>query len=333
MGIDSSIFRSDYSDCSWDDLRADSMRMHGILSGMSSIHLSTPGLGLGDNFQCCTAIRTVDEIYHPDELVIECYHPYLFEGNPRCRVGTDVHSPGNLVLHTWPYRNLPNGGIQDDGTKVCSARAYDIRVGAYDRPMDTDSEFYPTTEEIIWGAMELSKYQPYITVQLRGDPPRKYYNISPVAEGSDSDARWMSATDWYTDRFEVVVDMIKSHGYGVLQIGCEYEELIPGCIDMRTVGPRRTFIVIGKADLHIGHDSFPQHVASAMDTHAIILMAGRSNNQLHSNTTRIQMSAGLECSNCLDRDEHIDTYCTRECMDLITPDMIVQASLEVLDVR
>jgi len=320
----------DYSNMTWDDVRTDSMRVRDSLVGRSTIKISTPGLGLGDNFQCCTAIRTIDEVYHPDTIVMNCYHPYLFENNPRCTVGTNTGDPENIVLHTWPHRKLPEHGILNGG-RICSAKAYNIRVGAMDHPLNTDSEFYPTNNEIIWAAMNLSEYVPYVTVQLRGDPPRKFYNISPNLPRSDSDGRWMTSTDWYTDRWVELVARVRESGYNVLQIGCEHEELIDGCVDMRTVGVRKTFLVIGKAELHIGHDSFPQHAANAMETHALLFIAGRSNDQQHTNTTRMCMAKNLPCADCLDRDEHIDTFCTRECMNLITVDYVMEHVRGLLD--
>lgn len=321
-------FREDYNKLSWNDLRNDSLAAKDILRLRGVIRIATPGLGLGDNFQCSTAIRTLSELYTA-KIVINCYHPYLFENNPRCIVGTDM-SGDNIWLNTWPPTKLPDRGIQTDGTPVCSARAYDILLGGYDHPINTDSEFYPTTDEMVWGS-ELNRYKPYITIQRSPDPPRKFYNISPNLQRSDSDGRWMTSTDWYHDRWVDLVRRVRELGYNVLQIGCEYEDLVDGCIDMRSVGVRNTFVVIGLADLHIGFDSFPQHVANSMGTKAIILLAGRSNYHQHTNTTYIDMSKGLECSNCRQRDIHIDKFCTRKCMDMITTDIVYEVVKERLN--
>lgn len=321
-------FREDYSELSWNDLRCDSLAAKDILKLRGDISIATPGLGLGDNFQCSAAIRTLSELYTA-KVTINCYHPYLFENNPRCEVGTNMGGD-NIWLNTWPSTRLPNKGIQPDGTPVCSARAYDILLGGYDHPLNTDSEFYPTTDEMIWGT-EVNKYKPYITIQSSPDPPRKFYNISPNLERSDSSGRWMVSTDWYHDRWVDLVGRVNRLGYNVLQIGCEYEDLVTGCIDMRSVGVRKTFVVIGLADLHIGFDSFPQHVANSMGTNTIILLAGRSNYHQHTNTTYIDMSKGLECSNCRQRDMHIDKFCTRVCMDMITTDIVYNTVVGVLN--
>jgi len=334
MSIDSGIFKSDYSEYTWADVHDDSKRMNALLSGSSIIKISTPGLGLGDDFMVSPVIRAIDEYYVPDDIIVNTYHPYLFENNPRCTPGTNMHDPNNIVMHTWAYRRLPNNGyMPGHELRISVPHQHNIRVGIWDRPINTKHEFYPTQEELIWGA-ELLKYKPYITVQYQCDPPRKYYNLSPNLPRSESMGRWMTIGDWPDDRWTALIIAMNANGYNVVQIGCEYENLIPGCIDMRNVGPRNTFMVVGHSELLICHESFPQFVADAMDVPSLVFMTGRScaAGQQLTNRTCIDFSDGLECAPCWNVDRNVEEYCPRTCMDRITADVVINTALNILGV-
>ncbi len=333
MGIDSAVFKDDYSNDDWECLRNDSARMNEVVRNLDVIEISTPGMGLGDDYMVSPVIRAIDEYYHPADIIVNTYHPYLFEDNPRCTPGTDVHSDRNITMHTWPYRCLPNGGYMGDGPRISVPHQHNIRVGIWGSHVNTKHEFYPTMEEVIWGT-RLEEYKPYIVVQAQCDPPRRYYNISPNLPRSDSMDRWMTIGDWHDDRWTTIVSAMNDTGYNVVQIGCEYEELIPECIDMRHVGPRRTFIVVGHGDLLICHESFPQFTADAMDVPSLVMMTGRScaDGQQLRNRTTIDFSDGLPCAPCWNIARNVDEYCPGTCMDRITASVVIDNALGILEV-
>lgn len=317
--------RDDYSGSGIEVMKEDSLQFHQVVKDMDPIKISTPGLGLGDNFQTSSVIAAIYDHYDK-RPIINCYHPPLFEGNPKCQVGTNTGDPGNIPLHTWPMHHQPAG------VRLSTSEQYNYRVGLPDAgPYRT--EFYPTQQELIWGAQTFNNLKPYITVQYQPDPPRKFYNISPNLGRSDSDKRWMSCTDWYMDRWTEVVKATKEMGYNVVQIGCQYEEPIEGCFDARQVGVRKTFMAVGLSELLIGHESFPQFCADAMDKPCLVFITGRSCQEGQYLPTRIPIEPPEEvgCSPCWNKGiKDIDAYCPRTCMESITPDMVIGKIKEVL---
>lgn len=325
--------KDDYSKLTWDDMKEDCKRERAGIEQRDVIKISTPGLGIGDNFQASSVVESLYKFYRK-QVILNCYHPDLFRGNDKCAVGTAVNDPENIVLHTWSYMRQPNGGIKPNGERLSTSEQYNIRCGMWDVEPEKPV-FIPTYEEIVWGATHYVKHEPYVAVQLAPDPPRKYYNVSPNLRRSDSDKRWMNCTDWYMDRWtEVVQGLTEDDGINVVQIGCEYEESIPGTIDARDVGIRNTFIVIGHSSLLIGHESFPQFAAEAMDVPSLVFITGRScaDGQYLPGRTTMDGAVGVECAPCWNKGiKNIDEYCPRTCMDNITSAMVLEAARTILD--
>jgi hypothetical protein len=130
-----------------------------------------------------------------------------------------------------------------------------------------------------------------------------------------------------------VVEGIRKLGREVVQIGCEYEDPIPGCFDARSVGIRNTFIAVGLSELLIGHESFPQFCADSMDVPCLIFITGRSCQEGQYLPTRIPLEPPIEvpCSPCWNKGiKNIDEYCPRTCMDSITAELVLGKVGEIL---
>lgn len=67
-----------------------------------------------------------------------------------------------------------------------------------------------------------------------------------------------------------VVSFLKDHGFDVIQIGVGEHDLIEGAIFMSTPSEPMLLWVIGGADMFIGIDSAPSHIAISMNVPAII---------------------------------------------------------------
>jgi hypothetical protein len=313
--------REAYSD--WEDMVADSARVHELLSSRSIINIRTPGIGLADTLQASTTIRSIEENYHPELIEIVSYHPELFYGNPRCIYAEWEPDPEVIVLDSWPPHKLPNGGIGYCGmTQPMPVTAqWDTRVGLYGIPLNTKQEFYPYLQEDLWGREIQARYGDYVVIHTKASPPRSSYNKYSSIPSSTSEARARTGAqiDWPVDRWVAVASNLRDMGYAVLQVGDGTEEKIG--VDMTTVGVRLTFMVIKYAKLLIGQPSFPMFAANAMGTPILALWNGSYNSEIaqFGDINIIDHAASAPCNPC--SGPKVD--CGGYCMDLITVEEIL----------
>lgn len=77
--------------------------------------------------------------------------------------------------------------------------------------------------------------------------------------------------NWPYERFEEVVDHLKSNGYLPIAIGDKGTPLV-GCQDAAlSESPQRIYALASISSLFVGLDSMPQHIASAANTPSVVL--------------------------------------------------------------
>lgn len=83
--------------------------------------------------------------------------------------------------------------------------------------------------------------------------------------------------------WEAAVRRLKQLGYDVIQIGVGESNTIPGAIRMHTPGMPFLMWVIASADLFIGVDSGPSHIASGFDIPSILFFGSVNPGFIHAN--------------------------------------------------
>jgi ADP-heptose:LPS heptosyltransferase len=125
------------------------------------------------------------------------------------------------------------------------------------------------------------------------------------------------------------------HGVKIVQIGSKDEPLLehPDVVDMRgETTPQQLAYLIENAALHVGLDSFPAHVASAVNTRSIVVYGGT-----YARQGGIQNSKAIEPENrsgCYTSCHLVECIQKKQgkpkCIDNIVPDTIVDAMREEL---
>jgi ADP-heptose:LPS heptosyltransferase/glycosyltransferase involved in cell wall biosynthesis len=128
--------------------------------------------------------------------------------------------------------------------------------------------------------------------------------------------------------WDEVFDRIKD--ITVVQVGSKEEPLLdrPGVVDMRgQTTPQQLAYLIDGAELHIGLDSFPAHIASAVDTRSIIVYGGTYAKQGGiQNSRAIEPQTRSGCTTSCHLVECVQEKQRRpKCIDNVPPDMIVDA--------
>ena len=84
------------------------------------------------------------------------------------------------------------------------------------------------------------------------------------------DRRGQEGRNIYGIEWGMVVGLLRTKGYAVIQIGHGEHEVAPGAVEMRNMNEPMLMRLIGGADLFIGADSGPFNIALAMGTPAIV---------------------------------------------------------------
>lgn len=145
---------------------------------------------------------------------------------------------------------------------------------------------------------------------------------------------WSPYKNWYDDRWEIVIDELFKKKFMTIQIGHKEDPIIKGTIDFRGHTIKEAIGLIKHASLHLGVDSFTNHVSVAVGTPAVILFGSTS--PIGSGYEQnINIYKSLSCQPCYKEHEWSETYngpCPygKKCMDLITVKEVISAVFELL---
>jgi ADP-heptose:LPS heptosyltransferase len=260
-------------------------------------------MGYGDEVMASAEAREMKQA-HPDAKVVigngerEVWHE-IFEGNPNVTRLADV-GPGDRVV--W-LRNYYGHRPYLDYARCRADRQFFLPYRA--RPGD----LYFSAAELAAAAAVLDK------ARERGLP---LVAIEPnVAFGPNKDwgsAHWQQVADLLWPRATVL-----QPSYG--------EPLLNGVVDVPS-SFRQFAAVLAGCDLHVGSEGGLHHAAAAVGCPAVVLFGGR----IHPNITGYAFHVNLyrdiagspcgmiaPCAHC------------RHCLDSITVEEVVEASLRLLD--
>ena len=166
----------------------------------------------------------------------------------------------------------------------------------------------------------------YITRTLVADLPEHYVTFQ--MESTQGPKNY--------DNWQLVFERIKD--LPVVQVGGLNEKLLdyPNVIDMRgKTTPQELAYIIQNADLHIGVDSFPAHVASAVGMKSIIVFGGTYYQQSGlQDCVAIEPPHRGECvTSCHLVECILQKKGGQKCINNIVPDSIVEAIAKNIDAK
>lgn len=238
-------------------------------------------------------------------------------------------------------QTLPEGPTY---TAFINLIGYPLQEGYPDVPMAQHLLHYFRKE---MGLPAKPDFLPQLTLPVSALAPqgriveRPYVTIQ-VATG------WSVYKNWSLERWAEIVDYFNARGIGVFQIGGENDFPIPRASHAYLGEMQACLSLLARAALHIGLDSFANHVShyrwtdnsgKRWQTPAVILF-GSTQANASGYPENVNLSAGLPCQPCFKEDPKMtvsprglciypgnETYekPNHECMKLITVAQVIEA--------
>ncbi|MCA0351142.1 MAG: glycosyltransferase family 9 protein [Chloroflexi bacterium] len=286
-----------------------------------NLHLRKPtirrvlgfGGGLGDQLLCTAIFRALREHGEAD-LWMQTNNPELFAHNPDIAGIIPVMPYYFKIIeqHGLPFKRLNyTTHIKEQArdlppqqhliTNMASVLGIDYPVGVRPYLHLTEAE---RTQHII--------SKPYIAVQ-----------------SSILAARYPIATkEWYPERMQVVVNQLAKR-FTIVQLGMPSDPKLEHVIDLRgKASIRESAAILQAAQLFIGFVGFQMHLARAVDCRSVIIFGGREAPFQSGYSCNSNLYTPLSCAPCwLWENCPIE----RQCMQEITPEMVLAAVEEQLD--
>lgn len=135
-------------------------------------------------------------------------------------------------------------------------------------------------------------------------------------------AAFMQNKEWFIERFQAVVDALKSR-FQFIQIGSAESPRIGNTLDLRgKTSLRETAALLSQARLFIGQVGFLMHLARAVECRAAIVFGGRETPALTGYIANENLYTPLPCSPCWQRNK---CDFDRDCMKQITVNAVLAA--------
>lgn len=130
--------------------------------------------------------------------------------------------------------------------------------------------------------------------------------------------------EWYPYRFQQIIDKYKNK-YQFIQIGTLFDDKLDNVIDFRgKTSLRQSAAILKNSMLFIGLEGFLMHLARAVDTRSVIILGGRSRPRDTGYICNENIYTPLPCAPCW-RWNTCERDNKRECMDLISVEMVITA--------
>lgn len=141
---------------------------------------------------------------------------------------------------------------------------------------------------------------------------------------------WSAYKDWYNDRWRLVVEKLFERGFVTLQLGHGGDPLLRNTIDFRGHTIKEAVAVIKYADVHMGVDSFTNHVSAAVFAPSVILF-GSTSPTGSGYDQNINIYKDLPCQPCY-REYKSKEPCPygKKCMNMITVDEVLKSVIKLL---
>ena len=188
-----------------------------------------------------------------DVLVSAAVLPALKKRHPDAKFYFKTKCPN--VLEDNPHIE----GVLSPEEKISHQVFYDLDLSYERRPFTNILEAYANEVGVSIDDCELFLKQKTI------DLPSEKYVVMHAGVTA-----W-AGRNWHEDRFANIAKMIKDEGYDVVSIGSLGDHKMPESIDMRgkTTIPELAYLM-ANAKAFIGIDSFPMHVAQAVNVPGVV---------------------------------------------------------------
>ena len=132
------------------------------------------------------------------------------------------------------------------------------------------------------------------------------------------------------EKWPAIVTGLVNAGFTVIQFGVKKEgPVLPGAVDFRNLGYRKTAGILQHCDSLITHPSGFMHLATALDVPSITLFGGTEDPIVGGYKENPNMTVDLDCAPCW-----LPQPCDNpKCKELLSPDKIVAKAIEISTAR
>jgi len=175
------------------------------------------------------------------------------------------------------------------------------------------------------GEIELRTYIHLARNELDQVPHSMRAGVAIQSQGKLS--WWGINKNWYPNRFQEVVDNLKSR-FPIIQLGTYSDPFLSGCIDMRDkTSLRSAAAILYWSRCFVGQVGGLMHLARAVDTRSVIVYGGFEKPWQSGYDVNINISSSVDCSPCWKIQECLP----RKCMDNISSQVVIEAAEKILN--
>jgi len=270
---------------------------------------------LGDCLMTTAALRGLKKKY-PGCFIRYVTHPHsaqILEGNKY--IDELVLEPKNefteKIYFSYPDKDslLGDERYPDKPLNRHIVKIFNECAGLPDNSMEMECTLSEEEEKV--GRSLRYQYKKYLTIHIKSG--------------------WSSYKDWYNDRWELVVEKLFRRGYVTVQVGHKDDFLLRNTIDFRGHTVKEAVAAIKYADVHMGIDSFTNHVSATVSAPSVILF-GSTSPTGSGYDQNINIYKNLPCQPCY-REYRSKDPCPHEkkCMNMITVDEVLKAVFKQLE--
>jgi ADP-heptose:LPS heptosyltransferase len=296
-------------------LQVPQKKLSKLVAGLQNRFIGCParllymGCGIGDDL-LCTAVAHELKKRGVGRIVMFSKYAELFRLNP------DIDAVFNFEAAS--FGRLQHWGVE-------ATHPY---YGSYDGVSDWDGY----EEKIILRMCRLAKITGSISL-------RPYLYLSPKerAVGRKFDAQiaiqsaglgQMKNKDWFVERYQAVAKALSAHAR-IIQIGLASDPLIDQALDLRgKTTLRESAAILANSKLFVGQVGFLMHLARAVDCRSVVVYGGREDPAITGYAVNENIVGKTPCSPCWFRNR---CDYDRECLKIVTVEMVVVAALRILE--
>lgn len=272
------------------------------------------GVSPGDDLLCSIVAQQIKKSGYKTVWIATCF-PEIFLNNPDIDKVIRRKKDGRVSLLMRKY------------FAATKARIIKPWYTYYDGITDQDSIPEKHIAHVmcdIAGADYPEILRPKICLTEREKEKGKLYNNQVCVQSCGKGAKQhMRNKDWYSERFQEVVDALKIR-YTIIQIGSNEDPLLEGVIDMRgKTTIREAAAILYHSKFFIGQVGLLMHLARAVDCRSVIIYGGRERPDQSGYECNINLYSPVFCSPCWLRNKCLYD---RKCMDEISARTVIEAA-------
>jgi ADP-heptose:LPS heptosyltransferase len=270
------------------------------------MNLGYDDIGIGGALTLSCVVRELRKVSNI-EIDLYSYHPELYINNP--------YITSNNYFTDGACMNLSSPSMleQDKDKHYNYYFCKDIGI----EPTDIHPELYLTSSELLEVKSLYDLPDRYLV--LHAQPSNIHYDHNKTT-------RWTTTKDWYSDRWEEVVNKVDMP---VFQVRTNDEPYIHGCIDTIGTTVRQACCIIAQSQCTMCCSSYSAVVSAATRVRAVVIYGGRDHPvQTGYPTRHIQLYSPIQCSPCYKVDS---CELGRVCMDRIMPEHVIDSIYKSLN--